>query len=692
MIPLFKVRMSPDAIVKSGEVLSSGFIGQGPKYDELEIKLGLEFYKKPILTNSCSSSLLLALKLAGVGSGDFVISSPQTCFASNAAIIETGANICWADTDPITGNISVDSVRKWIGVKNPKAIMAVNWAGRPCDFKALKSFGIPVIEDAAHNMVSPRGNNHGDYVCYSLGPIKFWTSGDGGVLFTPEDKYDLAYTLNWYGLDRRVGNSFRCLHSNTRVVFEDGTTESIQKVVNNKIDKKVLCFDEAAGDWKPVKIKSYIKSPLGDRKYLKIQTESTKHQSSHLSRTIVTNDHKLKTKSRGWIRADEIFPGEEILTRYIQPSSEQLEVLIGSILGDGRLEKKSEVGTTVYSERHSVRQSEYLKLKGSALKGMDVRYIDIPPNKAQNNPYGSIHLYSLGNPSLDYLHNAFYRNCGKGKYRKVVDLELVKKHFSARLLATWFMDDGSTAINNYKEGLTPVCQIATCAFSEKEVKLLVTLLNEHGYFCKARKSGNSSKKDNGWRIHFSKEGSAKLCRDISPFVPPSMRYKVGHMYKPYDSELWNLNHGGGFYDKSIITEYKTSHKLIKTVYCLEVDSPYSNFKVNSIAVHNCASDITEKGGFKYHMNDIAASIALANYDEARDSVIKHKQNAKDFIEAFKDLPTITCPPWQDDCDFWIFTLLVEKGTKEQFIEHLVSKGVSCNPVHRRNDTFPVLRM
>lgn len=314
MIPLFKVRMSPDAIAKSGEVLSSGFIGQGPKYDELETKLGLEFYKKPILTNSCSSSLLLALKLAGVGSGDFVISSPQTCFASNAAIIETGANICWADTDPITGNISVDSVRKWIGVKNPKAIMAVNWAGRPCDFKALKSFGIPVIEDAAHNMVSPRGNNHGDYVCYSLGPIKFWTSGDGGVLFTPEDKYDLAYTLNWYGLDRRVGNSFRC-----------------------------------------------------------------------------------------------------------------------------------------------------------------------------------------------------------------------------------------------------------------------------------------------------------------------------------------------------------------------------------------SSDILNLGGFKYHMNDIAASIALANYDEARDSVIKHKQNAKDFIEAFKDLPTITCPPWQDDCDFWIFTLLVEKGTKEQFIEHLVSKGVSCNPVHRRNDTFSCVK-
>lgn len=680
--------MSPLTKDLVAKTLDSGFIGQGPRYDELEKDLGLKFGKKPILTNSCSSALIMSLKLAGVGPGDYVISTPNTCYATSAAIIEVGARICWADTDPITGNISPESVADWMGMyPTPKAIMAVNWAGRPCDYTSLKSHGIPVIEDAAHCMVDPRGLNHGDYICYSLGPIKFWTSGDGGVLFTPEDKFDRAYSMSWYGLDRRVGASFRCLHSNTRVIFEDGTTESIQKVVNNKIDKKVLCFNEDTNEWEPVKIKSYIKSPLGDRKYLKVQTDSSKHQNTYLSRTIVTNDHKLKTKSRGWVRADEVLPGEEILTRYIQPSWEQMEVLVGSILGDGRLERKSENGSAVYSERHSTKQSGYLKLKGSALKGMDIRYLDVPPNKSQSNPYGSLHMYTLSNPSLDFLHDSFYTKLGKGRYRKIVNLDLVKKYFSTRLLATWFMDDGNTSIFNYKEGLVPSCQIATCSFNEQEVAALVEILNSHGYSCKPRKSGKFSRKDMGWRIYFTKEGSIKLCEDISPFVPTEMRYKVGHMYKPYDPKLWNLNHGGGFYDKSTITEYKTSQKIIKTTYCLEVDSPYSNFKVNNLAVSNCSSDILDLGGFKYHMNDIAASIALSNYEEALDSVKSHRANAEFYNEAFKDLKTITPPPGDPNCDFWIYSLLVEKGTKEEFIEHMAANGVACNPVHRRNDTF-----
>lgn len=211
MINLFAVRMSPGAKDLVSKTLDSGFIGQGPRYDELEKDLGLKFGKKPILTNSCSSALIMSLKLAGVGPGDYVISTPNTCYATSAAIIEVGARICWADTDPITGNISPESVADWMGMyPTPKAIMAVNWAGRPCDYTSLKSHGVPVIEDAAHCMVDPRGLNHGDYICYSLGPIKFWTSGDGGVLFTPEDKFDKAYSMSWYGLDRRVGASFRC--------------------------------------------------------------------------------------------------------------------------------------------------------------------------------------------------------------------------------------------------------------------------------------------------------------------------------------------------------------------------------------------------------------------------------------------------------------------------------------------------
>ena len=64
MIPLFKVFMAPTAKEKVGEVLDSGYIGQGSKVDEFENQLG-SFFGNPkvITTNAGTSALHLALHL-----------------------------------------------------------------------------------------------------------------------------------------------------------------------------------------------------------------------------------------------------------------------------------------------------------------------------------------------------------------------------------------------------------------------------------------------------------------------------------------------------------------------------------------------------------------------------------------------------------------------------------------------------
>jgi dTDP-4-amino-4,6-dideoxygalactose transaminase len=93
------------------------------------------------------------------------------------------AKIRWADIDPWTGLIDPDSVAKLVTSKT-KAIIGVNWAGKLCDFKRLKAFGVPVIEDAAHTWdVFLIGEHYarGDYICYSFQAIKFLTTGDGGI-------------------------------------------------------------------------------------------------------------------------------------------------------------------------------------------------------------------------------------------------------------------------------------------------------------------------------------------------------------------------------------------------------------------------------------------------------------------------------------------------------------------------------
>lgn len=223
MIPLFKVGMSEKAGERVSEVLASGFIGQGQVVEQFEDALWKELKTKtrPVTVNSCTSAIDLALELCNVGPGDEVIATPQTCFASNVHIIHRKARIRWADIDPITGLIDPKSVERLI-TKRTKVIVAVNWAGKFADYGTLKSFGIPVIEDAAHtwDVFLDKDVERGDYICYSFQAIKFLTTADGGILVCPQDKEADARILRWYGLDRTKNESFRCTQNITRVGFK----------------------------------------------------------------------------------------------------------------------------------------------------------------------------------------------------------------------------------------------------------------------------------------------------------------------------------------------------------------------------------------------------------------------------------------------------------------------------------------
>lgn len=284
MIDLFKVHMNRDADQAVVDVLHSGYITQGPMVDRFEEKLsnvigptGLS-HSRPILVNSCTSAIDLAFELCGVGPGDEVISTPQTCFASNVGIIHRGARIRWADIDPLTGLIDPESIsRRGLVNEKTKAIIAVNWAGKFVDYKALKEYGVPVIEDAAHTWDSFIAGGaqpaRGDYVCYSLQAIKFLTSGDGGILFTPKQQENEARLLRWYGLDRTRNESFRITQNIKQAGFKYNMNDiaaaiGIQNIPNAKsavhahrnnartlckyIDNEhltVLPFDETASYW-----------------------------------------------------------------------------------------------------------------------------------------------------------------------------------------------------------------------------------------------------------------------------------------------------------------------------------------------------------------------------------------------------------------------------------------------------------
>ena len=130
--------MAPEAERAVADVLASGFIGQGPKVEEFEQALQetLDCPYPPLTTNSCTSALDLALHLIGVGPGDEVISTPMTCTATNGVIVNRGAQIVWADVNPFSGLISPEDVGRLVS-RRTKAIMAVDWGGKPCDYETL---------------------------------------------------------------------------------------------------------------------------------------------------------------------------------------------------------------------------------------------------------------------------------------------------------------------------------------------------------------------------------------------------------------------------------------------------------------------------------------------------------------------------------------------------------------------------
>ena len=219
-IPLFKVFMPETVIEPLRHVLFSGYIGEGPKVAEFEQQLAPRFANKNVLAlNNGTAALQLALRLAGVGPGDDVVSTPMTCSATNQPILALGAKIIWADINTWTGNIDPADVARKITPKT-KAIMCVHWGGYPCDLDELNAIathhGIKLIEDACHAFGSTYHNrpigSHSDFACFSFQAIKEMTTIDGGALTckSPDDS-NRGRLLRWYGIDRTAkGKDLRC--------------------------------------------------------------------------------------------------------------------------------------------------------------------------------------------------------------------------------------------------------------------------------------------------------------------------------------------------------------------------------------------------------------------------------------------------------------------------------------------------
>lgn len=255
MIPLIKPYIPEYNKIFSrlSEVFDSGYIAQGEVVDDFEKKLGsLLDIKYPLLVNSGTSALHIALVLAGVTSGDEVISTALTAEPTNTSIVSIGAKVVFADVDIHNGLISPKSIEQRI-TKRTKAIMVVHYAGMVCDMDNInalsRKYNIPVIEDAAHALMSKyKGEYIGSnsrFTAFSFQAIKHLTTIDGGLLaLKNKEDYERAKKLRWFGLDKSVP---RIMNDITEVGFKynmNNVNAAIGLVQLEFVDKNVEKYIE----------------------------------------------------------------------------------------------------------------------------------------------------------------------------------------------------------------------------------------------------------------------------------------------------------------------------------------------------------------------------------------------------------------------------------------------------------------
>lgn len=164
-----------------------------------------------IPTDSCTSALHLSLWALGVGPGDEVIVPNITWVATANAVAYVGATPVFADVDPLTWCIDIDSARRLVSSRT-KAIIPVHLYGFVADVESVAQlcdeFELFHIQDAAPgigSMVSGKGvGSFADAACFSFQGAKLLVSGEGGVMTTnSEEIYRKAHKIADVG--RRPG-------------------------------------------------------------------------------------------------------------------------------------------------------------------------------------------------------------------------------------------------------------------------------------------------------------------------------------------------------------------------------------------------------------------------------------------------------------------------------------------------------
>lgn len=202
-IPYARQWIEEDDIQTVVEILSSDWLTTGPKVSEFEQAVA-DFVgtEKAVAVSSGTAALHAAMYAIGIKPGDEVILPPMTFVSTANAVIFQGGIPVFADVDPKTLLINPGEVETKL-TQRTKAIIAVDYAGHPCDYDSLQDIAnrhnLILIADACHALGARYKDKQvgslADLNIFSLHPAKHITTGEGGMVTTDNADFTNQMTV-----------------------------------------------------------------------------------------------------------------------------------------------------------------------------------------------------------------------------------------------------------------------------------------------------------------------------------------------------------------------------------------------------------------------------------------------------------------------------------------------------------------
>lgn len=197
-------------------------------------------------------------------------------------------------------------------------------------------------------------------------------------------------------------------------------------------------------------------------------------------------------------------------------TKKQRELIIGSLLGDATMRIGKGAKNANVKMEHGLNQKEYVEWKYEILKP----WVFTPPKLSYRyRENGERYLKSwwfrtIRHPKLTEIYKKFYIG-EESKNRKKIIPRFLEENITPLMLSVLIMDDGSYSkkkidISTYSFSLEDICFFQKC---------LKNIFDVESNFYKDR--------DKGYRMYFNQKETKKLIKLISPYIIPSMKYKIG---------------------------------------------------------------------------------------------------------------------------------------------------------------------